>query len=91
LIVYGNGIFDVLNPMAKSFKTIFETCKPRDEVLKGELREQQFAASLTKVLRGNADEVYGEPTAFFGSTYPTGGLKTLLREVLVPQHGMKIS
>ena len=33
---------------------------PRDEVLRGELREQQFAASLTKVLRGDADEVYGD-------------------------------
>ena len=76
------AFFDVLNSMAKSSKTIFVTCKPREEVLKGELREQQFAASLTKVLRGNADDVYGDPTAFFGSTYPTGGLKALLRESL---------
>ena len=41
-------------------KTIFDTCKPRDEVLSGELKEQQFAASLTKVLRGTADAVYGD-------------------------------
>src|SRR5271168_5535572 len=63
-------------------KTIFETCVPRDEVLRGELREQQFAASLTKVLRGNADAVYGDPATFFANTYPTGGLKSLLREGL---------
>jgi hypothetical protein len=53
-------------------KTIFETCIPRDEVLKGELREQQFAASLTKVLRGEADEVYGDLPKFFSNTFPTG-------------------
>src|SRR5438477_13157477 len=63
-------------------KSIFETCQPRDEVLRGELREQQFAASLTKVLRGNADEVYGDPATFFANTFATGGLKSLLREGL---------
>jgi predicted AAA+ superfamily ATPase len=63
-------------------KSIFQTCKPRDEVLRGELREQQFAASLTKVLRGNADPVYGEATTFFANTYATAGLKSLLREGL---------
>ena len=67
---------------ATSLKTIFETCTPREEVLKGELKEQQFAASLTKVLRGTAEEVYGEPATFFANTYPTGGLKSLLREAL---------
>jgi hypothetical protein len=63
-------------------KTIFETCQPRDEVLRGELREQQFAASLTKVLRGVADDIYGDPSAFFANTYPTSGLKSLLSEGL---------
>lgn len=63
-------------------KTIFDCCIPRDEVLKGELREQQFAASLTKVLRGQADEIYGDAATFFANTYATGGLKALLRESL---------
>ena len=63
-------------------KAIFETCVPRDEVLNGELREQQFAASLTRVLRGTADDVYGDPGVFFANTYPTSGLKSLLREGL---------
>ena len=63
-------------------KTIFETCVPRNEVLRGELREQQFAASLTRVLRGEADEIYGDPAKFFANTYPTGGLKALLHEAL---------
>jgi hypothetical protein len=63
-------------------QTIFEACIPREEVLKGELKEQQFAASLTKVLRGTAEAVYGDPDTFFTNTYPTGGLKSLLREAL---------
>lgn len=54
-------------------KNIFATCNPRDEVLRGELREQQFAASLTKVLRGDADEVYANADTFFAHTYATGG------------------
>jgi len=72
-------------------KTIFETCTPREEVLKGELREQQFAASLTKVLRSEADAVYGDPSSFFANTYPTGGLKSLLREALGRLGGSKPS
>ena len=63
-------------------KSIFETCAPREEVLHGELREQQFAASLTKVLRGAADAVYGDPLEFFANTYATSGLKSLLSEGL---------
>ena len=63
-------------------RTIFETCQPREEVLRGELREQQFAASLTRVLRRDADAVYGDPSTFFKNTYATGGLRSLLRETL---------
>ncbi len=63
-------------------KTIFETCVPREEVLAGELREQQFAASLTKVLRGTADDVYGDAATFFANTFATSGLRALLQEGL---------
>jgi len=63
-------------------KTIFDTCQPRSEVLRGELRDQQFAASLTRVLRRSADDVYGDPRIFFANTYPTSGLKTLMSEAL---------
>jgi hypothetical protein len=49
------------NRSRKSMKTIFDACTPRKEVLKGELKEQQFAASLTKVLRKTAETVYGDP------------------------------
>src|SRR6266567_941999 len=63
-------------------KSIFQASVPRDEVLRGELREQQFAASLTRVLRGDADAVYGDPSTFFKNTYATGGLRSLFREAL---------
>ncbi len=70
-------------------ETIFKTCHPREEVLQGELREQQFAASLTRVLRGHADDVFGTPETFFANTYPTGGLKSLLAEGLGRLTGVK--
>ncbi len=63
-------------------KMIFDACTPRPEVLTGELKEQQFAASLTKVLRGTADPVYGDAETFFANTYATKGLKSLLSEAL---------
>jgi predicted AAA+ superfamily ATPase len=63
-------------------KTIFDTCTPRDEVLRGELKEDIFAARLRDVLDGKADPIYGDPQTFFDNTYPTAGLKTLLNDAL---------
>lgn len=63
-------------------KTIFETCTPRKEVLSGELKESIFAARLYDVVTGNAASVYRQPEVFFQNTFPTSGLKTLLKESL---------
>lgn len=63
-------------------KTIFELTIPRNEVLQGELSEEMFAARLKDVMDGTADPVYSDPSLFFNNTYPTAGLRTLLREVL---------
>ena len=63
-------------------KTIFDTCEPRSEVLKGELRDEIFAARLRDVLIGKADPVYQDPAIFFDNTYPTEGLRLLLDEAL---------
>ncbi len=63
-------------------KTIFELTVPRSEVLHGDLREDMFAARLRDVMERTADEVYKTPQRFFENTFPTEGLKTLLREVL---------
>ncbi|HKZ82401.1 MAG TPA: DUF499 domain-containing protein [Anaerolineae bacterium] len=63
-------------------QSVFDLCIPRDEVLKGELREDIFAARLKDVLDDKADPVYGDPVTFFENTYPTAGLKTLLNDAL---------
>lgn len=70
-------------------KTIFDSCEPRTEVLKGELREEIFAARLKDVIEGRADPVYQEPATFFDNTYPTEGLKLLLDEALGRLTGVK--
>lgn len=63
-------------------KPIFETCRPRPEVLAGDLTEDTFAARLRDVIEGTADPVYQDPATFFRNTFPTDGLKSLAREVL---------
>ena len=65
-----------------SLPKIFDTCKPREDVLKGTIAEADFAADLAKVIRGDATEDYRLPARFFANTYPTAGLKNLLRQVM---------
>jgi len=62
--------------------TIFKTCQPRADVLNGTIAEADFAADLAKVIRGVAHEDYQVPARFFANTYPTAGLKNLLRQVM---------
>ena len=70
-------------------KTIFDNCEPRPEVLRGELREEIFAARLRDVIERTADPVYQDPATFFDNTYPTEGLKLLLDEALGRLTGVK--
>lgn len=59
--------------------SIFSTCEPRQDVLTGELAEDQFAASLADVAHSDdAPDVYADPQLFFEKTYPTSGLQELL-------------
>jgi hypothetical protein len=62
--------------------TVFYTCVPREDVLKGAIAEADFAADLAKVIRGIASDDYQIPERFFAHTYPTVGLQNLLRNVL---------
>jgi hypothetical protein len=62
--------------------TVFETSQPREDVLSGTIAEADFAADLAKVIRGTASDDYKIPARFFANTYPTAGLKNLLRSVL---------
>ena len=61
--------------------TIFETCRPRADVLRGAITEADFAADLAQVIVGKGNEEYLDPGLFFANTYPTRGLKNLLANV----------
>ena len=61
--------------------TIFETCRPRADVLKGAITESDFAADLAQVILGAGNVEYLDPARFFANTYPTRGLKNLLANV----------
>lgn len=61
---------------------VFETCLPREDVLNGSIADADFAADLAKVIRGIASDDYQKPDRFFANTYPTAGLRNLLRNVL---------
>jgi predicted AAA+ superfamily ATPase len=57
-------------------------CVPRDDVVAGEIEEEQYAASVHSVAHGtNVPEVYDDPVTFFTRTYPTNGLKEVLEHV----------
>lgn len=62
--------------------SMFEACTPRQDVLIGELAEDQFAASLADVAHSDdAPKVYANPELFFEKTYPTEGLQELLGQL----------
>ena len=61
--------------------TIFDTCRPRADVLTGAMTEVDFAADLAQVIRGEGHADYLDPERFFANTHPTRGLKNLLANV----------
>lgn len=61
-------------------QSIFKTCHPREEILSGELKLDLFAAKLRLVVEGKAPHVYQDADTFFANTFPTDGIKTLIRE-----------
>lgn len=60
---------------------LFAICEPRSDVLQGALKESDFAADPSQVLRGDAPDEYKKPELFFANTYPTKGLKNALKLV----------
>ena len=60
--------------------TIFDTCRPRPDVLAGAAAEADFAADLARTVGGGG--AYADPARFFADTWPTRGLKSLLASVL---------
>ena len=67
--------------MAMTVPTIFDTCRPREDVLRGAVTEADFAADLAQVITGGGSPEYRDPDRFFANTYPTRGLKDLLANV----------
>lgn len=54
---------------------------PRHDVLKGEFKQSEFAADLTRVRNGDAPPEYQDPRLFYQRTFLTEGTKFLLRSV----------
>jgi hypothetical protein len=69
--------------------TIFDLCRPRQEVLAGELPDAIFAADLWDVIKGRAHPDYLEPDRFFSGTHPTENLKILVKDVAERLAGME--
>ncbi|MDE0417756.1 MAG: DUF499 domain-containing protein [bacterium] len=61
--------------------SVFELCKLRDDVLEGTVTEADFAADLAQVIVNKGPDDYIDPARFFANTYPTQGLRDLLRNV----------
>lgn len=61
----------------KTYKGVLATCKPRKEVLAGELDDAIFAADFGHLIAGHAPEVYKKPETFFKNTEPTPDLKAV--------------
>lgn len=59
-----------------------EVIEPHKDVLEGSFDESEFAADLTKVVRGVAKPEYQDPTLFFERTVITEGMGMLLQSVV---------
>src|SRR5258708_16181761 len=70
-----------------SLPTIFSTCRPRADVLGGTVRDDEFMADLSRVVTGTAPSDYLDPAAFFAKSYPTRGMKELLKAVCLRLSG----
>jgi hypothetical protein len=66
------------SPMIKSW---YDIIPPHEDIRKGHFDEAVFAADLGDVINETAAPDYNDPYLFFKKTYPTHGLKSLLRRV----------
>lgn len=64
-----------------SLRCVWESCTLREDVRKGELPEESFAARLSDVVQGKAVAVYQDPKVFFERTHVTASMEELLRTV----------
>ena len=64
-----------------SLKPWYAVTTPHEDIRKGRLEEAVFAANIWAVVQGTAPEVYLDPEEFFGKTYMTTGIGTVLSRV----------
>jgi predicted AAA+ superfamily ATPase len=70
-----------------SLPTIFATCRPRADVEAGLVRDDEFMADLSQVVNRTAPDDYLNPASFFAKSYPTRGMKELLKAVCLRLSG----
>jgi len=58
-----------------------DACKPRKEVLKGDLDDAIFAADFGSLIAGKAPAVYGDAPTFFDNTHPAKALCKVVQAV----------
>lgn len=56
-------------------------CKPRKEVLKGDLDDAIFAADFGDLIANKAPKVYGDASTFFHNTHPARQLCKIIESV----------
>jgi predicted AAA+ superfamily ATPase len=59
-----------------------EIAEPHSDVREGEFQQAEFAADLSRVHAGTANEEYQNPTLFFQRTFITEGMRLLLDSVV---------
>ena len=61
--------------------SVLTSCKPRKEVLKGDLEDAIFAADFGDLISGTAPAVYSDSKTFFQNTHPAQELCKVVRTV----------
>ena len=69
---------DITVDTAGGLKPWREVVEPHQDVATGAFQQAEFAADLGKVHAGSAPSEYRDPREFFGRTYLTDGLRSLL-------------
>ncbi len=59
-----------------------EIATPHEDVLKGNFKQAEFAADLSRIREGTAPKEYQDPVSFFERTYITEGMRLLLDSVV---------
>jgi hypothetical protein len=74
----------VRKSLMSTLPSLFDCCKPRREVLQGELPDAIFAAELWDVFTRSPDTHvdYKDAARFFTGTHPTENMKLLVKDVI---------